>query len=176
MRWRLQQRNSRGQCVTVSPTRTTYQPSKYRHHASMYECSRATYPSHTTVASRSHLVSLLTFEPFCLLAHRAFQFFPFPSFLLSLCSKDALLFFATPVRARISSSSNALSLHIHLIQYVAHQRREHITASAVILRSSNMSCLIRSDFDRMLMYLSRNTSVSSSCFSTRFCRRTTDTN
>ena len=163
MRWRLQQRNSRGQCVTVSPTRTTYQPSKYRHHASMYECSRATYPSHTTVASRSHLVSLLTFEPFCLLAHRAFQFFPFPSFLLSLCSKDALL-------------SNALSLHIHLIQYVAHQRREHITASAVILRSSNMSCLIRSDFDRMLMYLSRNTSVSSSCFSTRFCRRTTDTN
>ena len=79
--------------------------------------------------------------------------------------------------ARISSSSNASSWYIHLIQYgcpTKKNKREHSTASAPVHRSSNMSCLTRSDLDRLLMYLLSNASVSSSCFATRLCCQTTD--
>lgn len=77
--------------------------------------------------------------------------------------------------ARISASSDASSLYTHLIQYGSEENeREHSTASAPIHRSSKMSCLTRSDLDRMLMYLLSNASVSSSCFATRLCHRTTE--
>ena len=75
--------------------------------------------------------------------------------------------------ARISSSSSASSLYTYIIQYDCPSEenvREHSTASAPIHRSSKMSCLTRSDLDRILMYLLSNASVSSSCFATRLCR------
>ena len=75
--------------------------------------------------------------------------------------------------ARISSSSSASSFYTYIIQYDCpseESERENSTASAPIHRSSKMSCLTRSDLDRMLMYLLSNASVSSSCFATRLCR------
>ena len=103
------------------------------------------------------------------------------SFSLRSCSLCAVSIRSSSSRrrfsscARISSSSNASSC-IHLIQYGSPSKnsKEHRTASAPIHRSSKMSCLTRSDLDRMLMYLLSNASDSSSCFATRLCRRTTD--
>ena len=158
---------------------TTHQPSKHlsspRQHAWMLAC-HVPLAHHWYSAVPSCLSSHVRAVP----PHRALRVpvLPFPFVLAPFVQqvyaplpRDV----ASPL-VHVSPPQATLRPIYVLFSTVVHQRiaREQSTASAPIHRSSKMSCLTRSDLDRMLMYLLSNASDSSSCFATRLCRRTTD--